>query len=121
LTASRWPVRTQRQLSADQDGRSTFEEFCQAKAREAHNRGGGRGDRHQGPHHEYAEAECEGPDSKEDDGALMKYVLGVHGMNIQRYWNGALVGPDCRTLLEKHGEILGAIRQGTSGGEATRT
>ena len=44
--------------------------------------------------------------------ALMKYVLGVHEISIQRYWNGALVGPNCRTLLEKHGETLRAIRQG---------
>jgi len=55
-------------------------------------------------HDDYEKSECEGPDSKVDEGvlvALMKFVLGKHGVS-QRYWNGALVGPDCRRLLEHH-------------------
>ena len=117
----RGPARTQRQLDAETEDRSTYEEFCQnieAKAKEAHKElvaAVVAVETAIKAHHEYDEAECEGPDSKEDDGelvALMKYVLNVHGISIQRYWNGALVGPDCRAFLEKHGEILGAIRQG---------
>ena len=68
-----------------------------------------------GAHDEYERVDCEGPDSRVDSGALvdlMKFVLGKHGINIQRYWNGALVGPDCRKLLEKHTEILEDIRKG---------
>ena len=44
--------------------------------------------------------------------ALMMHVLGKHGISVQRYWNGALVGPDCRHLLEMHKEILEDIRKG---------
>ena len=100
---------------------SAYEEYCQkieAKAEEAHKElvtAVVAVENAIKAHDEFDAAECEGPDSKEGEGelvALMKYVLGVHGISIQRYWNGALVGPDCRTLLEKHDEILGAIRQG---------
>jgi hypothetical protein len=60
-------------------------------------------------------AECEGSDSKVDKGklvGLMKYVLGMQGTSVQRHGNGALVGPDCRRLLEKPDVILGDIRKG---------
>lgn len=30
-------------------------------------------------------------------------------INVQVYWKGSLVGPDCRRFLEKHNEILDAI------------
>lgn len=66
-------------------------------------------------HDEYVKAECEGPDSKVDKGvlvALFKFVLGKHGVSIQRYWNGALVGPDCRRLLENCAAILEDVRKG---------
>jgi hypothetical protein len=66
-------------------------------------------------HDEYEKAECEGADSKVDEGvlvALFKFVLGKHGISIQRYWNGALVGPDCRRLLENHASILKYVRKG---------
>ena len=77
-------------------------------------------------HDDYERTECEGNNSKVDEGALvglMKHVLGTHGISVQRYWNGALVGPDCRRLLENHEAILEAIRQGMvaarhSGGDA---
>ena len=77
-------------------------------------------------HDDYEGTECEGNNSKVDEGALvglMKHVLGTHGISVQRYCNGALVGPDCRRLLENHEAILEAIRQGMvaarhSGGDA---
>ena len=77
-------------------------------------------------HDDYERTECEGNNSKVNEGALvglMKHVLGTHGISVQRYWNGALVGPDCRRLLENHEAILEAIRQGMvaarhSGGDA---
>ena len=43
---------------------------------------------------------------------MFKFVLGKHGISIQRYWNGALVGPDCRRLLENHAAILEDVRKG---------
>ena len=43
---------------------------------------------------------------------LFKVVLGKHGVNIQRYWNGALVGPDCRKVLENYVAILEDIGKG---------
>lgn len=66
-------------------------------------------------HDEYEKAECEGADSKVDEGvlvALFKFVLGKHGISIQRFWNGALVGPDCRRLLKNHAAILEDVRKG---------
>ena len=36
----------------------------------------------------------------------------MQGISVQRYWNGALVGPDCRRLLEKNDVILEDIRKG---------
>ena len=66
-------------------------------------------------HDEFEKAECEGLDSKVDEGvlvALFKVVLGKHGVNIQRYWNGALVGPDCRKVLENYVAILEDIGKG---------
>ena len=66
-------------------------------------------------HDDYERTECEGNNSKVDEGVLvglMKHVLGTHGISVQRYWNGALVGPDCRRLLENHDVILGDIRKG---------
>ena len=118
----RGPARSQRQHDALLAEPSAYEEYCQkieAKAEEAHKElvaAVVAVENAIKAYEEFDAAECEGPeDSMEGEGelvALMKYVLGVHGISIQRYWNGALVGPDCRTLLEKHGEILGAIRQG---------
>ena len=42
----------------------------------------------------------------------MKHVPGMQGISVRRYWNGALVGPDCRRHLEKHDVILEDIRKG---------
>ena len=77
-------------------------------------------------HDDYERTKCEGNNSKVDEGALVglvKHVLGTHGISVQRYWNGALVGPDCWRLLENHEAILEAIRQSMvaarhSGGDA---
>ena len=112
----RGPARSQRQHDALLAEPSAYEEYCQkieAKAEEAHKElvaAVVAVENAIKANEEFDAAECEGPDSKEGEGelvALMKYVLGVHEISIQRYWNGALVGPNCRTLPEKHGETLG--------------
>ena len=46
-------------------------------------------------------AECEGSDSKVDEGklvGLMKYVLGMQGISVQRYWNGPTAGGFWRSM-----------------------
>ena len=66
-------------------------------------------------HYEYEKVECEGSDSKVDEKKLVgltKHALDMQGVSVRRYWNGALVGPDCRRLLEKHDVILEDIRKG---------
>ena len=48
----------------------------------------------------------------ENDGHLVKALkdaLDEHNISVQRYWCGALVGPDCRQMLAVYPEVLDRI------------
>ena len=47
--------------------------------------------------------------------AALKAALAKHNISVQRYWNGTLVGPDCRKLLQNYESVLAALSQAIQG------
>jgi hypothetical protein len=55
-------------------------------------------------------AEAGGAPNSGPHSVLFKKTLSNKGISVQRYWNGALVGPDCRKFLKMFRAVLEIIR-----------
>jgi len=55
-------------------------------------------------------AEAGGAPNSGTHSVLFKKTLSNKGISVQRYWNGAIVGPDCRKFLKMFRAVLEIIR-----------
>ena len=55
-------------------------------------------------------AEAGGAPNSGTHSVLFKKTLSNKGISVQRYWNGAIVGPDCRKFLKMFRVVLEIIR-----------